>query len=95
MIAVGTVQAGEAGVEIPAVEEGGDGPACAVLGTADRGGSLRVKGGLFRRVIVEDLPDGTPSRWDCIPFELRSFARRRNLTTNKAAPGRSHRTLTV
>ena len=47
MIAVGAVEAGEAGVVVAAVEEGGDG-----------GGSLRVKGGQFRRVIVEHLPDG-------------------------------------
>ena len=47
MAAVGAMEAREAGVEVAAIEEGGDG-----------GGSFRVKGGQFRRVIVEHLPDG-------------------------------------
>jgi hypothetical protein len=47
VVAVGAAVASEAGVEVAAIEEGVDG-----------GGGLRVKGGQFRRVIVEHLPDG-------------------------------------
>jgi hypothetical protein len=46
VIAVGAVEAGESGVKVAAVEEGGDG-----------GGSVWVKGRPFRHVIVEHLPD--------------------------------------
>lgn len=46
VVAVGAVEAGEAGVEVAAAQEGGDG-----------GGGLRVKGGPFRGAVVENLPD--------------------------------------
>ena len=65
MVAVGAMVAREPGVVVAAVEEGGDGPACAVLGTADRGGGFGSQAGAWRsrgrhggRVIVEHLPDG-------------------------------------
>ena len=47
MTAVGAVEAGEAGVEVAAVEEGGDG--C---------GGGRRQAGEFCGVVVEHLPDG-------------------------------------
>ena len=47
VVAVGAVQAGEAGVEIAALEEGGDG-----------GGVVGVEGRQRVGVIVEDLPNG-------------------------------------
>ena len=70
VVAVGAIEAGEAGVEVAAIEEG-----------AESGGSLRVKGRQIRGVIVEYLPDaggaglagavadadhlGNGSRWAC------------------------------
>lgn len=58
VVAVGAVVAGEASVEVAAIEEAADGPSCAVLGTADRNGNLGGQTENVGDVIAENLPDG-------------------------------------
>ena len=67
VVAVGAVVAGEAGVEVATVEEGGDG-----------GGGWGSQAGEFPGVVVKDLPDGRGAGLTGAVADAGSFRRGRS-----------------